>query len=531
MAKQNVTFIERHIDKFVIGVAGAVLLATSAFYLPYVSTPNKAELGYESYPPKEFYKQIKNEADTLRMRMKNAQPENAPEVPKIANIDFELSPYNASNLPLQLAQTFAPLNPAIPDTGDITKTSLGKIKLAQILPPTNLHITTGYALASIPQQQIIPMGTRSPTNDNTDQIIPQNYHWVTILAVINREEQRKLFEKTQYDSHVRELIVSGIELERQEMLPDETWSRGEIIQPYRPFIEDVIRETRLIERDGIYVVLANTQAQIDDYKNGIASREGQEQLLRPPFQEYLEKDPWAWSYQLPKTIEDFDIDLEEYAIEFPDEELLADSRKSVDRDSTRSDTRSRVGRRDTGGESSTDFTARKQAMDDLKEAEDALKNKEYLKALELLDAVISNSSALPVTVDKAETLRNDYSVEIQRAEIEARRKEEQEKIKEELTYGEDADPFWVNDISVIPGKTYRYRVRLLAFNQYFGRAGKLQDFQDAGKVIIDGQWSDWTDPATVKPDKYLFFTGMQRGSDQIAKIEIYQYINGDWKNG
>ena len=33
MAKQNVTFIERHVEKIVLGVAGAVLLGVAVFCL------------------------------------------------------------------------------------------------------------------------------------------------------------------------------------------------------------------------------------------------------------------------------------------------------------------------------------------------------------------------------------------------------------------------------------------------------------------------------------------------------------------
>ena len=73
MAKQHVTFIERYVEKIAIGIAGAILLGTAAFYMPYINTPNKVELRGELYSPKEFYNRMKEDADSLRTRMKNAQ--------------------------------------------------------------------------------------------------------------------------------------------------------------------------------------------------------------------------------------------------------------------------------------------------------------------------------------------------------------------------------------------------------------------------------------------------------------------------
>jgi hypothetical protein len=54
MAKQNVTFIERHVEKVVIGVTGAVLLATAVLYL--VGTPHKVDVQGESLGPQQLAK-------------------------------------------------------------------------------------------------------------------------------------------------------------------------------------------------------------------------------------------------------------------------------------------------------------------------------------------------------------------------------------------------------------------------------------------------------------------------------------------
>jgi len=502
MAKQNISFIERHAEKVVIGIAGAVLLGASALYL--VSTPNKAELGGEQFKPKDFYIAIKTQADNVLRRAKNSSLPDGVIESFEGNVNAELSPYKTTNIPIEFAQTFIPPSPSLPD---IVLDKTGKIELAEILPPTNLVVSTGRAQARMPDPEIILASSSNTNRGTTNKLdpLPRDCFWVTVFGVLDRKAQRELFAKAKYDAHLRQVIVANVELERQELQSDATWGKSEIIQPYRPVIEKVDKEVSVIEADDIYVVPQNTANIIDDYRERIASRNAQAEILRPLFQDYLEKDPYEWSINLPQKIEDFEIDLAtDYDILFMEDDSSA--RISGD----------------------ADAAARKQAKEDFEEAEKALEKDDFIKMAEKLDLVINNSSASQSMVNKANDMLKEYEHQIALAQRNLDLKAEQERAEEKLYLGEDAEPIWAIDTSVVPGKTYRYRIRLVVFNSYFNISRKLKNYQDAGKVLIEGQWSDWMEPVTVKRKKYLFFT---RALDpKTAKLEVHEYLNGDWRN-
>ncbi len=70
MAKQNVGFGERHLEKLVFGAAGAVLAGVAFMYL--VQDPYKLEVGGQSVNPAGFYTQLDEQAQRMQQALKNA---------------------------------------------------------------------------------------------------------------------------------------------------------------------------------------------------------------------------------------------------------------------------------------------------------------------------------------------------------------------------------------------------------------------------------------------------------------------------
>jgi len=513
MAKQNISFLERYVEKIVVGFTGIILLGTAIFYTPYINTPNKINVDGEFCAPEEFYSRIKAQADTLRTRVKSADVDLKETLSEIKNVAFELSPYKASNLPLRIDQAFAAPNPPVPDIGDILRKKAGKIKLADILPPVKILVTTGYAQGTFPEIQK-PGLTLTPARraDNL-QPLPEDHHWATLMAVVDRKKQRDIFSQAKYESHMLEMIVTGIELERQEVLPDGGFGESKIVRPYSERIDtpppSVVPVT--LQND-IFTIREETKDQINLYRDTLATRPDQISILRSPFQEYLEKDKLMWSRDIPRKIEDFDIDLEdeenEYGIIFPPE-------KEDDSDTSRKSDLARI----------------KQSREDMIKAKEALEKGDFLEMEKYLLEVKQNSSATDKLTEEADTLLETYEKKIQVArQIEERRLAELDKLKNQRL-GDDADLLWANDVKVVPGKTYRYRARLLAFNQYFSMMNKLEDPQrDAGKVILSGQWSEWSDPVTIKPDRYLFCIGT-KDNGKTVRLEVARFVDGSWRTG
>ncbi len=90
-------------------------------------------------------------------------------------------------------------------------------------------------------------------------------------------------------------------------------------------------------------------------------------------------------------------------------------------------------------------------------------------------------------------------------------------------------PVWFHDVSVEPGRTYRYRTRVRLWNRYVGRAEALQDPTQAKRCVLVGEWSLPSDPVTAGPDTYFFLVGSRRDT-QTAVVEVWKWREGSWIN-
>ncbi|MBN2139187.1 MAG: hypothetical protein JW720_15380 [Sedimentisphaerales bacterium] len=88
--------------------------------------------------------------------------------------------------------------------------------------------------------------------------------------------------------------------------------------------------------------------------------------------------------------------------------------------------------------------------------------------------------------------------------------------------------FWAHDDSVMPGKTYRYRMRLGIFNPV---AGKNQlggaDAQKNNEVIL---WSDFSTPSApieIARRLYFFAEGIQEAAKEVT-VKVSKYVLGSW---
>lgn len=98
-------------------------------------------------------------------------------------------------------------------------------------------------------------------------------------------------------------------------------------------------------------------------------------------------------------------------------------------------------------------------------------------------------------------------------------------------------PVWVHDFSAEPGKTYRYRMRVVLNNPLFGREAYLSDSQKtvAAAPTLDGNWSGWSSPIEVERDRHFFVVSASEddrlGSGPRAAVEVYEFYYGYWRKG
>jgi len=98
---------------------------------------------------------------------------------------------------------------------------------------------------------------------------------------------------------------------------------------------------------------------------------------------------------------------------------------------------------------------------------------------------------------------------------------------------------WAHDITVEPGKTYRYRIRAEVYNPFFARTLDLMPSQHelARKITLQSQASEWSEPARAIPPLKVFVTkatgpGGDRKIGDLgmgqAHIEVYRFFYGRW---
>jgi len=92
---------------------------------------------------------------------------------------------------------------------------------------------------------------------------------------------------------------------------------------------------------------------------------------------------------------------------------------------------------------------------------------------------------------------------------------------------------WAHDLSVLPGKTYRYRVIVSILNPLFHRPRmeseqKQQNYHRLalGPDPEELRASPWSNPVTLDPEYYFFFTS----TPQNPSIEVWRIYNGVWRS-
>ncbi|GAB4107913.1 MAG: hypothetical protein Kow00105_12350 [Phycisphaeraceae bacterium] len=93
---------------------------------------------------------------------------------------------------------------------------------------------------------------------------------------------------------------------------------------------------------------------------------------------------------------------------------------------------------------------------------------------------------------------------------------------------------WAHDLSVEPGKTYRYRVVVAVLNPLYRQKRVAEEQREQYyDVIALGPDSDelaaspWSEPVQVDHEFYFFLV---KGSSQSARVEVWRVYNGKWIN-
>lgn len=89
---------------------------------------------------------------------------------------------------------------------------------------------------------------------------------------------------------------------------------------------------------------------------------------------------------------------------------------------------------------------------------------------------------------------------------------------------------WGHDLTVQPGKTYRYRLRVAVMNPVFQRR-RLVEQQRVDyfhRLALVSEPGPWTEPVVVEPE-HRFFVVKGSGRQQSATVEVWRVFNGRYR--
>lgn len=543
MAKQNVTFAERHLEKFIVGAAGLVLLGVIAYFG--VMGPNTVNVQGENLGPAQFYEALKGQAASAQQSIKTKSAPKLPDVPRLVTRGAK-GVHEGVKLPKDYMIAVAPPHPGIPAISG--SDAPGDQILAEILPPKSVTVRAGQAYVALPPMEISRVGALAAQSSNPLTPVPADTHFVVVVAGFDRKAQADKFREVKYDETRCQLIAAGTQAQRRELGPDGRWSEPVLIVPgreaYAPRVLVGDAQIKPTPVDGKPAFADAERVYVDSYRGLLYSPEMQSEILRPPFQPLM--DPkWQLAWQVPKTLPGFEFKLASFGVAFPAEGEKPRVGGAAGPEIPRGGQRGPMGPGGpmamgpggaqpppAGPRGPVDLAAQKKARQALGQAREAAKEKKWDKFIEAIQQVLTDPNAPEKERKAAQDLLEEYDADIKKWQNEKQQADERDKSLGIVNLGEDQEPIWLTDIKVEPGKTYQYRLRVIAFNEFAGTSKLLKNPADAERVLIEGQWSEWSEPVTVTPVVQMFFTETRDDAGaRKARVTVWAWSRGDWKEG
>lgn len=77
-------------------------------------------------------------------------------------------------------------------------------------------------------------------------------------------------------------------------------------------------------------------------------------------------------------------------------------------------------------------------------------------------------------------------------------------------------PILAHDLTPIPGHTYVYRIRYEALNLFAGNTGELRNPRDAQRLTVFSDWSPESRPVEIKSDTYFYLTKADKAKNEVT---------------
>lgn len=511
MAKELVGPIERHAEKVLLGVVGLGLIGVIARFL--VTSPNQIEVDGRVERPNTIDNRVLDKAKDVRDRAQRATPDRQTYKPLYAEFVRQLEPFEAHQISLELpvGVSIAPEVPLI----DAPTVIEGQAKLVEVVKLPKPAFTLGRT--------------------TFDGLGFNRSNWVTVSAVFDREEQTK--RQARYSSTREKVVFGPTELQRRVRRAGGDWSEDdwEFVNTYSTVSMPEAPKILLEEDRGEMIVARELQEKTRRFEEALDDPLLQLNLLRPLLPDRMNGDPWR--FPLITSYRDVLVQDDDY-LHPADVELseVLDDRYGLEQAAV------------TVEDADVQLTAAQKIAAAFKEGlrlmaeaetnksvDQAMKAHNVLREIEKAMQGTSESDKLKAKklADRAEQLGRDIQRDIQHRRRTGRRIDstsDDERVKERVLA--PTQQVWAHDArpdSIDSGKTYQYRMRIGVYNRLAALPAKFADPQDARVLFVPGEWSEPSDPITIEPDSYFYFTAFDAKKETVS-VELYQWFEGHWVN-
>ncbi|MFI4898661.1 MAG: hypothetical protein ACIARR_12650 [Phycisphaerales bacterium JB059] len=514
MKLKGINPIERNIEKIVLGVVFVALLGALA--MQFLVQPNRVQVdGNRTIPPQDIYLALADEAEALRGKIDDSNPE----LPSVPETDLQERfvagrRANASGVD-RLALVTAPgvdvLSDVDVDPGSAVATG-GAVVTPRAPAPVN---PVAYAQWGVIDP--FTLAQHSELSSFVPSGQPYDLASVSVEAVFSGTELGEMLASGNETLRPipgawrRNVELVGIEIERQRRLDDGTWGESEPATP-PPGAFNALGDVNLESADLSDVLDAassaarNRQAVVQPRPTGV--------IAGPVWDRPTRAMEIAAQLSEPNSLPRLRLDLARA------EQAL---RELEDRQAAQSDRQRPTGRTGSGGgeggrlgeagagrpsasrpsqQRPTGLEGRiRETQDNIRELQGRIAEAER----ELEDARDAEQNALDLPLFELSEIR-----------------------------------IWGHDIGVTPGEAYRYRIRAVINNPLYRKGAQLDPDDDAQQSLareplVHGAWSDWTEPVMVGARTQYFVTNASSDSrlgrsGSQATFDVYHMFYGHYRS-
>lgn len=553
MKLKGISILEQHVEKLVLLVFALFAIGVFVMQFDIMGDPNAVKIDNQSVPPDRAVDVVKDKALRLKGQMEG-KGDRVDIPPQPGALKVVKSMLNApvaaeADARLDLAREWSPeAGYNAPTSGSAPDIPLGSPYM-EVKPPAPTDVMARAFAGTIDPVEPIRYPKLAPYLPAEQ---PLDKRAVTVQATFDAAGLRSMLGTAPEDQTVNPLPTTwwqgrveilDVELIRQQVYDDGTMGGEETVGalPGRFSLRDTLRASDTAPKDLPQILAGEAQHR--------------EEIRRPAYYNMIMGEPWVWpakaaemSSERPNA-KDINRLVSQYRQLAQEKERIEKALKKLGQDySSGSGGTPRPSRSQVWPTIPATWLAQmpppgpgRGGGSDQDEAEKLRqqRKKRQIKGLE------DRMAELTKQMDQiAKQLSDTYEVGVDGKPLKPPTIEAFTGPLTSLTGPDATDTVtvWTHDISVEPGASYRYRLRVWVTNPLFGHVGDVPDSQHdlAARPAIASADSAWSNVVHTYPERVFFVAGATEASaggqlglerTASASVDVYEFYYGFWRGG